>query len=653
MAGDLGDLVARLKVDTSSLDAAVLKVHSFGGAMKTGLEVVAAAVAAVVVGSIDLAAKYQTATDLMAAQSGITADQAKKIGDAFLTTGGKVTFSAQTIMAAFAPVSGQLALAEGHALGAKEALTVMSAAMNLAESIGQPLADVTSALANVMLAYHINVAGAAGASDILFNVSTRLHIPVSTLADSFDKLKYKLGPLAPTLGDVAALLVDLGSHGGPTGSRGLLLVSTAFNTLLGTSKGARDEIAKLGLHVFDASGSFVGMGSIIGRLAPKLAGMTEAQRLLAEKELFGSGASKALDATILAGISAYDKAKAAADKLGTAHVAAKTATDTMKGAFDKLKGAVVDAGIKLGQQFLPAVTIVFNWLTSIMPGVVTVLGNVMTFVGGVFNTIGTWMKQNQTTINSVLKFIGDAFNATWIRIKVVVPIIVEVFNVMGHVIGTIISIIVAVIENIVGVLQKIISWSGWSVINAIFGRVFSVAAGGIGFAVNIVVAVIKAVVTVLAAILSWSGWGTIGGLFKTIFGAIGDAISAVVGFIADIVTGIKDVITWLGNLGGAATSTGPRSPGQPNSNPIIGRRATGGPVLAGASYLVGEFRPEIFRPNVSGTIIPSVGAGGHSITQNNVINLGAGADRSLIPLVEAAIGRSNAQLLASLQAGRR
>lgn len=43
-------------------------------------------------------------------------------------------------------------------------------------------------------------------------------------------------------------------------------------------------------------------------------------------------------------------------------------------------------------------------------------------------------------------------------------------------------------------------------------------------------------------------------------------------------------------------------------NTLAGARATGGPVTAGQSYLVGERRPEVFVPNVNGTIIPSVNA---------------------------------------------
>lgn len=45
-------------------------------------------------------------------------------------------------------------------------------------------------------------------------------------------------------------------------------------------------------------------------------------------------------------------------------------------------------------------------------------------------------------------------------------------------------------------------------------------------------------------------------------------------------------------------------------------RAEGGPVTAGHGYVVGERRPEVFVPNMSGRILPSTGGGGVVVTQN-------------------------------------
>ena len=110
-------------------------------------------------------------------------------------------------------MSGQLGLLNGKALNASQSLSFMRAAMSLAEATGQSLTSTTAALANVMQAYGIPVKNAATATDELFNVSRSLNIPIATLSTTVNSLRTKLGPLAPSLGDVSSLLVDLAEHG--------------------------------------------------------------------------------------------------------------------------------------------------------------------------------------------------------------------------------------------------------------------------------------------------------------------------------------------------------------------------------------------------------------------------------------------------------
>jgi hypothetical protein len=57
---------------------------------------------------------------------------------------------------------------------------------------------------------------------------------------------------------------------------------------------------------------------------------------------------------------------------------------------------------------------------------------------------------------------------------------------------------------------------------------------------------------------------------------------------------------------------------------VIGRRAGGGPVASGSSYLVGEMGPEIFTPAAGGgRITPNGGMGGAVF--NITVNAGMGA----------------------------
>ena len=116
----------------------------------------------------------------------------------------------------------------------------------------------------------------------------------------------------------------------------------------------------------------------------------------------------------------------------------------------------------------------------------------------------------------------------------------------------------------------------------------------------------------------------IGTILKAAFNVLGDAISAiirslssVVGFLDNMIDKVKDFIALV------------------RANPIVsgisglidrvfgGGRATGGPVNAGTTYLVGEKGPELFTPGISGNIIPNnkiSGSSGNGAVFNITVN---------------------------------
>lgn len=519
------------------------------------------AVGAVLIGAgaviVDLATKYQTSTNKMAANAGITVAAAQKIGTAFLATGGQTTFSAQQMMNAYAPIAGQLALVAGHALSAAEATKFMTAAMNLAEATGTSLDVTVASLAGVLQAYTIPVAGAAAATDLLTNVSHGLGMSVDTVAASVEKLHAKLGPLAPSLTDVGSLLLDVSSHG-LVGSRALMLVNTGMNTLLGGSKATTAELKTLKTTIFDANGQFVGMASVISQLQPKLVAMTEQQRLHAEKALFGAGASKALDATLLAGLPGWEKAATAAQKTGTAHSAAEVATSGLNATFEKMKAAVENVGISLGQQLLPAITSVMQWVTGIMPGALRV-------VSAIFKDLG-----------AMIGWVADHFN-------ILGPIIGTV--VAGFVAFKVALMITATIEGVTTAITMLrLGLAGATIMEA-------------GAA---------------------TGAYSLGVAFTAMLGPIGLVIAAVAVLTAGLIWVASHHPT-PDQLTPAALQAGSRLPG---GGAYGKGKASGGPVTAGTIYPVGEAGPEYFLPNINGTILPNgAGGGSTNITNNMVINV--------------------------------
>ncbi|QDH59489.1 phage tail tape measure protein [Pandoraea pnomenusa] len=104
------------------------------------------------------------------------------------------------------------------------------------------------------------------------------------------------------------------------------------------------------------------------------------------------------------------------------------------------------------------------------------------------------------------------------------------------------------------------------------------------------------------------GGGLLGAAFTGILGAYGDATGTTVGGVYGPQTqaGLDDLISQ------------------------VSMRASGGPVSAGEPYIVGEKRAELFVPNTSGTILPSVpSAGGMSVSVvTNVDNSGNATSKS-------------------------
>lgn len=139
-------------------------------------------------------------------------------------------------------------------------------------------------------------------------------------------------------------------------------------------------------------------------------------------------------------------------------------------------------------------------------------------------------------------------------------------------------------------------------------------------------------------------------VFAGILDGTKDAKTAILDFIkqlalAEAKAAFLHLLNPSSPLGPIATLLGGQFPGLPG-------RASGGPVMAGMPYMVGENRrPELFIPNTSGRIMPNMGLGGGPPIIN-IINNGGGrvnqqqrtvGGRSIIDIVIDAVKGDMAQ----------
>jgi len=149
----------------------------------------------------------------------------------------------------------------------------------------------------------------------------------------------------------------------------------------------------------------------------------------------------------------------------------------------------------------------------------------------------------------------------------------------------------------------------------------------------------KAVATFSRDVLAPIIGKSLGDSFKVLGFFISAAIqsfSTLVGLITSVVNGIKEIINLVRNNPLVKGITGIAD------NVFGGGRASGGPVAAGTTYLVGEKGPELFKPSTSGSIIPNTAMGGGGATINVTVN-GAidpeGTARQIVDILNRATGR--------------
>lgn len=192
-------------------------------------------------------------------------------------------------------------------------------------------------------------------------------------------------------------------------------VTKAQEKLFFASNEVGGAAEKMGLHVFDAKGQFVGMQSVIAQLQPMLKGHTEAQQLATLQAVFGNQANRKLLDTILAGPDAYTKATEKVTEHGAAHKAAETATNTLGGTTEKLESKVHSLGVQYGEWLTPklveaehVVMDVVGWFEkhkTVAEGVAAVVGGVLTLAVTTFafNTAKKFISSVGDMVSSVGK----------------------------------------------------------------------------------------------------------------------------------------------------------------------------------------------------------------------------------------------------------
>lgn len=284
----------------------------------------------------------------------------------------------------------------------------------------------------------------------------------------------------------------------------------------------------------------------------------------------------------------------------------------------KLKQAFSDAAKAIGFELLPYVqTAAAALVDFVNNGVVPAIEAVKNLVN--------WFREHQLVLALVVGGVVGALIPAFIAfavtlITVTIPAIAAaVLALAPFMLGG-----MAVVGIAAGVMWIIRHWDlvkekAANVWNWIKEHILFVAA---------ILGPVGAVAIGIAAGVNWiiQNWDMLSAKATEIFTAIADFFKGIWekitgifdGAINGIVSKFNGLMSMIDSVKSAAASVGSFASNAVSSigNAISGKRAAGGPVGMGQTYLVGERGPELFTPGLSGNITPNSSLGGANITVN-------------------------------------
>lgn len=295
--------------------------------------------------------------------------------------------------------------------------------------------------------------------------------------------------------------------------------------------------------------------------------------------------------------------------------------DTQMGNLQEAVGGFISKGIK---PLLQLVNPMIEWLTSTEEGMATletILWVVAPIIGVVMvAAIGAMISAAWASIAPILTFGGALSLATWqislivLGILFLILIIEDVYHlftggesVIGEFFQPFFDWIKAIPQWFKDMWNKIVQWFN----------------DAIDWVVNFLKEwgpVIISYIFPLAALYFY--WDEIVAFFTNAFTAVADWLKglwqSIVNSIMSIWESVSGIFDSVMSFFGSDSEKTVSVVTQGEDGGIQGRRAAGGPVRAGYTYMVGEQGPEMFTPNTGGSITANSGFGGNKSFSLNI-----------------------------------
>lgn len=224
----------------------------------------------------------------------------------------------------------------------------LTGALDLAAAGGLEVADAAGIAATAIQTFNLEGSDMSHVADLLAAGAGKAMGDVTDLSAALNQTALVANSTGLSIEETTAALSAFASQGLLGSDAG-----TSFKTMLGAltpnSAKAADEMERLGISAYDASGNFVGLEAFAGQLKTQMSGLTDEQRNASLEIMFGSDAVRAATVLYSEGASGIAEWTAKVDDSGYAAETAATRLDNLMGDWEAFTGALDSAFISMGE----------------------------------------------------------------------------------------------------------------------------------------------------------------------------------------------------------------------------------------------------------------------------------------------------------------
>lgn len=381
MAVNVGSAVAYLELDTSKFSkgfqSAINDLKVFGdktataeqkmkglesglkGAGSTLTKSVTVPLVGVGTAAVKVATDFEKQMSSVKAISSATGKEFEALQETAINLGASTSFSASEVAAAMTEMA-------KAGWDSQQIIDGMSGVLDAAAASGEDLASVGTIVADAITTFGLSASESTRVADLLTQAANSGTIGINDLAESF---KY-IGPVANTMGfsieDVTTAVTAL-STAGIKGSQAGTTLRTMFARLVKPTDAVAVAMDELGIKIADSEGNFYSMDEILRQMRGTFQSLTPEQQTYYATVLAGQEGMSGLTTLLSMTQEEYDKiSESMQNATGVADETARVMQDNLAGSIEQLGGALESAGIIIGNQLIPYIQALADWIASLV-----------------------------------------------------------------------------------------------------------------------------------------------------------------------------------------------------------------------------------------------------------------------------------------------